>query len=372
MATVYLARDLQARAPRRHQGPPARARPPRSAPTASSARSGSPPTCSTPTSSGSTTRAKLDGLLYYVMPFVEGESLRDRLNREQQLPIHDALQITREAAEALDYAHKHGIVHRDIKPENILLQGGHALVADFGIARAFSQAGGEKLTQTGMAVGTPALHEPGAVARQRPRRRAERRLQSRLRAVRAADRPAAVHRAERDGDHGPPRDGESCRASRWCASRCPTKSKTRCCGRWRRHRPIASRRWQEFCERLSEAEAEATVARTAARRAATGARAGWAPARSRPLTTPAPSARRRVLPIAAGALALLLVGGGAFAALRNRAAPARHRRTPAGWMRTGSPSSTSRTPPEATRCATWRTASPRDSSASSAAFRRWT
>ncbi|MEO7474274.1 MAG: serine/threonine-protein kinase, partial [Gemmatimonadales bacterium] len=101
-----------------------------------------------------------EGLLFYVMPFVEGESLRDRLTREQQLPIHDALQITREAAEALEYAHSRGIVHRDIKPENILLLGGHALVADFGIARAVSQAGGEKLTQTGMAIGTPHYMSP--------------------------------------------------------------------------------------------------------------------------------------------------------------------------------------------------------------------
>jgi serine/threonine-protein kinase len=100
-----------------------------------------------------------EGLLYYVMPFVESESLRDRLTKEQQLPLHDALQIVREAAEALQYAHDHGIVHRDIKPENILLQGGHALVADFGIARAV-QASGEKLTQTGMAVGTPHYMSP--------------------------------------------------------------------------------------------------------------------------------------------------------------------------------------------------------------------
>jgi serine/threonine-protein kinase len=94
------------------------------------------------------------------MPFVEGESLRDRLNREQQLPLHDALQIAREAAEALAYAHERGIIHRDIKPENILLQQGHALVADFGIARALSKAGAEKLTQTGMAVGTPHYMSP--------------------------------------------------------------------------------------------------------------------------------------------------------------------------------------------------------------------
>ncbi|HUR95017.1 MAG TPA: protein kinase [Gemmatimonadales bacterium] len=101
-----------------------------------------------------------DGLLYYVMPFVEGESLRDRLKKEQQLPLHDALQITRESAEALQYAHERGIVHRDIKPENILLLGGHALVADFGIARAVSQASEDKLTQTGMAIGTPHYMSP--------------------------------------------------------------------------------------------------------------------------------------------------------------------------------------------------------------------
>ena len=99
------------------------------------------------------------GILYYVMPFIEGESLRSRLNREQQLPLHDAVRITREAAEGLAYAHQHGIVHRDIKPENILLQNGHALVADFGIARAVDAAG-EKLTQTGMAVGTPHYMSP--------------------------------------------------------------------------------------------------------------------------------------------------------------------------------------------------------------------
>ena len=100
-----------------------------------------------------------NGILYYVMPFIEGESLRNRLNREQQLPLHDAVRIAREAAEALAYAHEHGVVHRDIKPENILLQNGHALVADFGIARAVDAAG-EKLTQTGMAVGTPHYMSP--------------------------------------------------------------------------------------------------------------------------------------------------------------------------------------------------------------------
>jgi tRNA A-37 threonylcarbamoyl transferase component Bud32/tetratricopeptide (TPR) repeat protein len=100
------------------------------------------------------------GTLYYVMPFVEGESLRDRLNREPQLPLDDALRIAREVADALAYAHDADIVHRDIKPENILLSDGHAVVADFGIARAISRAGGEGLTETGMAIGTPVYMSP--------------------------------------------------------------------------------------------------------------------------------------------------------------------------------------------------------------------
>ena len=101
-----------------------------------------------------------DGFLYYVMPYVEGESLRERLNREKQLPLDDALQIAREVADALGSAHSHDVVHRDIKPENILLEEGHAVVADFGIARAVTVAGGEKLTETGLAIGTPAYMSP--------------------------------------------------------------------------------------------------------------------------------------------------------------------------------------------------------------------
>jgi serine/threonine-protein kinase len=105
-----------------------------------------------------------EGLLYYVMPYVQGESLRDRLKRERQLPLEDALQITREVADALSYAHSHGIVHRDIKPENILLAGEHARVADFGIARAVTAAGGETLTETGVALGTPVYMSPEQAA----------------------------------------------------------------------------------------------------------------------------------------------------------------------------------------------------------------
>ena len=101
-----------------------------------------------------------DSFLFYVMPFIEGESLRDRLNREKQLPIADAVRIATEVAGALDYAHRHGVVHRDIKPENILLHDGRALVADFGIALAASKAGGSRMTETGMSLGTPAYMSP--------------------------------------------------------------------------------------------------------------------------------------------------------------------------------------------------------------------
>jgi serine/threonine-protein kinase len=101
-----------------------------------------------------------DGLLYYVMPYVEGESLRDRLTRERQLPIAEAVRIAREAADALDYAHRHGVIHRDVKPENILLHEGRVLVADFGIALAVRNAGGERITQTGISLGTPQYMSP--------------------------------------------------------------------------------------------------------------------------------------------------------------------------------------------------------------------
>ncbi len=100
------------------------------------------------------------GLLYYVMPLVTGETLRARLDRERQLPVADAISITREVADALGYAHGLGVIHRDIKPENILLQGGHALVADFGIALAVQSAGGARMTQTGLSLGTPQYMSP--------------------------------------------------------------------------------------------------------------------------------------------------------------------------------------------------------------------
>jgi eukaryotic-like serine/threonine-protein kinase len=109
-----------------------------------------------------------DRHLYYVMPFVEGESLRNRLQRQQQLPLEEALQITREVSSALSYAHAHDVVHRDIKPENILLSGGVALVADFGIAQAVRSASADQLTSTGVSVGTPAYMSPEQAAGQAP------------------------------------------------------------------------------------------------------------------------------------------------------------------------------------------------------------
>jgi serine/threonine-protein kinase len=101
-----------------------------------------------------------DGFLYYVMPYVEGETLRAKLDRETQLGVDEAVRIAREVLDALDYAHQHGIVHRDVKPENILLHGGHAMVADFGIALALSAAAGGRMTETGLSLGTPHYMSP--------------------------------------------------------------------------------------------------------------------------------------------------------------------------------------------------------------------
>ena len=110
---------------------------------------------------------ELRGRPYYVMPFVDGESLRERLEREAQLPVADAVRIATEVAGALDYAHRHGVIHRDIKPANILLHDDSAIVADFGIALAITQAGGQRITQSGLSVGTPTYMSPEQAAAER-------------------------------------------------------------------------------------------------------------------------------------------------------------------------------------------------------------
>ena len=101
-----------------------------------------------------------DGLVFYVMPYVEGESLREKLDREHQLPVDDAVRIASDVAEALDYAHGHGVIHRDIKPANILIHAGRPLIADFGIALAVTAGGGNRLTETGLSLGTPHYMSP--------------------------------------------------------------------------------------------------------------------------------------------------------------------------------------------------------------------
>src|SRR5258708_26460848 len=109
------------------------------------------------------------GSLYYVMPYVRGESLRERLVREKRLSLEDALRIAPELGAGLDYAHREGFVHRDVKPENVLLVDGHAVLADFGIARAIFQAGGDHVTEVGLAIGTPHYMRPEQAAGQRAR-----------------------------------------------------------------------------------------------------------------------------------------------------------------------------------------------------------
>src|SRR5687767_4804354 len=101
-----------------------------------------------------------DSFLYYVMPYIEGETLRDKLRRETQLGIDEAIRIATDVADALDYAHRHGVIHRDIKPENILLHDGRPMVADFGIALAVSAAAGGRMTETGLSLGTPHYMSP--------------------------------------------------------------------------------------------------------------------------------------------------------------------------------------------------------------------
>ena len=141
-------------------------------------------------------------LLYYVMPFVPGESLRARMDREGQLPIDEAISIAASVAATLDYSHEQGVVHRDIKPENILLAGGEPIVADFGIGRTMAATTEERLTQTGTLPGHAGLHESRTGCGRAEHRRPVGYFLARLRALRDARRRAAIPRPKRASDRG--------------------------------------------------------------------------------------------------------------------------------------------------------------------------
>jgi len=230
-----------------------------------------------------------ESLLYYVMPFIEGESLRDRLNKEQQLPIHDALQIVREAAEALQYAHERGIVHRDIKPENILLLGGHALVADFGIARAVSQASEDKLTQTGMAIGTPHYMSPEqSLGSEHVDARSD------IYSLGCVLYEVLIGQPPFTGPNSMAilarHSMEVVPSLQVVRSSIPDEVEDAVMQALEKTQADRFQTMKEFAERLSEAEAEAAMARTAQRRASTAARraSGVAAARRRTGTVEVP------------------------------------------------------------------------------------
>src|SRR6266545_1972316 len=178
------------------------------------------------------------GHLWFTMPFVRGESLRDRLRRERQLPLDEALRIAREAALALAYAHREGVVHRDIKPENILLtEDGSTLVADFGIARALGAD--ERLTQTGMAIGTPAYMSPEQASGTQCWTRAPTSIRSgpcSTRCSQASHRTRAPPRRPSSSSASP----SPCRASGGSGPACRRRSIRPCSGPSPRFRPIAS------------------------------------------------------------------------------------------------------------------------------------
>ncbi len=296
------------------------------------------------------------GFLYYVMPFVEGESLaRPARPGAAALPAGGHPAHLRGRRRAALRPHHARIVHRDIKPENILLQDGHALVADFGIARAVSQAGGDKLTETGMAVGTPHYMSPEqAIGGDHVDGRSD---QYSLACV-----PTRCwwgsrrSRAPTPWRSWPGIPWKRCPVSRWSATPFRTKSKTRSCGRWRRLRPTGSRRFRDFADALAQADLGPSARRTSSR---------------------AMQAVRRHTPRGVAASKGLGGRGVRFwaACARRTRGSGRYRvgrlatlrtdrtvpppRVSAGSTPTGSQSSTFEATTKGIRSATWRTASPK-------------
>ena len=135
------------------------------------------------------------------MPYIQGETIREKLNRETQFGVDEAVRIAREVADALDYAHRHGVIHRDIKPENILLHDGRAMVMDFGIALAVSAAAGGRMTETGLSLGTPHYMSPEQATAEKEITGPVGHLLAGERAVRDARRAAAAHRRLGAADH---------------------------------------------------------------------------------------------------------------------------------------------------------------------------
>ena len=219
MATVYLAAGPQARPQGRDQGPEAR---PGRGPGRRAVRRRDQDhggalsirtscRCST---AGPQVRGAAGRFLYYVMPYIEGETIREKLNRETQFGIDEAVRITTEVADALDYAHRHGVIHRDIKPENILLHDGRAMVMDFGIALAVSAAAGGRMTETGLSLGTPHYMSPEQATADKAHHGAQRRLLAGQRALRDADRRAPAHGHFGAADHHEDRDRRAAASAR--------------------------------------------------------------------------------------------------------------------------------------------------------------
>src|SRR6266705_1068290 len=225
---------------------------------------------------------EVDGLFYYVMPYVEGESLRHRLVRERKLPLAAALHITRDVADALAFAHAQGIIHRDIKPENILLSGDHAIVADFGIARAISAAGALTITQTGQSIGSPGYMSPEQALGSAPA------APTSTASGACCSKCWRVNRRSRASPSGSSTTGRpwnrAMRCVGWRAGSCEPSS-TRALRRWHRCRMIGLPRQRNSPQRSADPPIVPVCRRGGSSRAGGGAASRWW---GRPSPWPAP------------------------------------------------------------------------------------